>query len=563
MARAIGLDSAACAKLLNTRTMRIFILLLAATLILTSCGNKYSIPDGTKLFRYNESAGIRSLDPAFARDQANIWGVNQLFNGLVQLDDSLHVQPCIAKNWEISDDGTVYTFHLRNDVYFHQSEVFENSTRKVVAADVNYSLQRLIDEKTASPGRWVMNNVSRNSNNMLEIATPNDSTIEIELTQPFAPFLSLLAMQYCSVVPHEAVEFYGKDFGRNPVGTGPFVFKYWKEGLKLVMLKNPDYFETDSAGKQLPYLDGVVVTFIVEKQTAFMEFMQGNFDMISGIDPNYKDVLLDAEGNLKPEHDSKMYMTRIPYLNTEYLGISVKKESPGAINALQEQKIRLAINYGFDRRKMMRYLRNNIGYPGLYGMIPPGLSGYSEDSEFNFEYNPEKAKQLMAEAGFANGKNLPEILLQTTATYQDLCEYIQQQLAEINIKIKLDVVPPATLREMVSQSKAGFFRASWIADYPDAENYLSLFYSKNEVPNGPNYTHFADAEYDKLYEEAIAATSDSVRNVLYAKMNRMVMLQSPVVVLYYDMAVRFINKRIKGLKPNAMNLLDLKRVVKE
>jgi peptide/nickel transport system substrate-binding protein len=543
--------------------MRNFFLLFFVIFFFASCGNRYSIPDDTKLFRYNEPAGIRSLDPAFARDQANIWGVNQLFNGLVQLDDSLHVQPCIAKSWKISQNGLLYTFHLRNDVFFHESEVFGKSNRKVVAADVNFSLQRLIDDKTASPGRWVMNNVARNSNNNMKIATPNDSTVEIELTQPFTPFLSLLAMQYCSVVPHEAVEFYGKDFGHHPVGTGPFQFKYWKEGLKLVMLKNANYFETDSVGKRLPYLDGVVVTFIIEKQTAFMEFMQGNFDMISGIDPNYKDVLLDAEGKLKPEHESKMYMTRIPYLNTEYLGISVEKESAGAISALQEQNIRLAINYGFDRRKMMRYLRNNIGYPGLYGMIPPGLAGYSEDSQFNFEYNPEKAKQLLAEAGFAKGKNLPEIVLQTTATYQDLCEYIQQQLAEINIKIKLDVVPPATLREMVSQSKAGFFRASWIADYPDAENYLSLFYSKNEVPNGPNYTHFANAEYDKLYEKAIAATSDSDRNVLYTKMNRIVMLQSPVVVLYYDMAVRFINKRIKGLKPNAMNLLDLKMVVKE
>jgi len=529
------------------------ILALLIALIIASCGSRYSVPDNTKLFRYNEAAGIRSLDPAFARDQANIWGVNQLFNGLVQLDDSMHVQPCIAERWEISDDGIRYTFHLRNNIFFHQSEVFPNKTRNVVAADVNYSLQRLIDEKTASPGRWVMNNVARNDDNSLAV---------IELIQPFAPFLSLLAMQYCSIVPHEAIEFYGKDFGHNPVGTGPFMFKYWKEGLKLVMLRNPDYFETDSLGNKLPYLDGVVVTFIIEKQTAFMEFMQGNFDMISGIDPNYKDVLLDAEGNLKPEHESKIYMTRIPYLNTEYLGISVKKESTGAISALQEQKIRLAINYGFDRRKMMRYLRNNIGYPGLYGIIPPGLAGYTENSGFYFEYNPEKAKQLMTEAGFRNGQGLPEIVLQTTSTYQDLCEYIQQQLAEINIKIKLDVVPPATLREMVSQSKTGFFRASWIADYPDAENYMSLFYSKNEVPNGPNYTHFVNAKFDRLYESAVSEPNAEIRTGLYEKMNRIVMEQSPVVVLYYDMAVRFISKRIKNLHPNAMNLLNLKKVVK-
>ncbi|HBG70658.1 MAG: ABC transporter substrate-binding protein [Bacteroidetes bacterium GWF2_43_63] len=543
--------------------MRKLLPFIVVSLLLISCGRKHQVPENIKLFRYNEAAGIRSLDPAFARDQANIWGVNQLFNGLVQLDDSLQVKPCIAKSWEISDDGLLYTFHLRSDVFFHPSEVFNNQKRKVIAADVDYSLQRLADEKTASPGKWVLGNVACKSDGKLDIIVSNDTTVAIRLIKPFAPFLSLLSMQYCSVVPREAVEFYGKDFGHNPVGTGPFLFKYWKDGLKLVLLKNPDYFEIDKSGKRLPYLDGVVVTFIVEKHTAFMEFMQGNYDMISGLDPNYKDVLLDAAGNLKPEHNNKMYMTRIPYLNTEYLGISVQKSGGGAVSALQEQKIRLAVNYGFDRRKMMRYLRNNIGYPGLYGMIPPGLTGYAEDSEFCFEYNPSKSKQLLAEAGYPNGIGLPEIVLQTTATYQDLCEYIQQQLAEISIKIKLDVVPPATLREMVSQSKSGFFRASWIADYPDAENYMSLFYSKNEVPNGPNYTHFANAEFDRLYEEAVSSSNDSLRAELYEKMNRIIMEQAPVVVLYYDMAVRFVSNRIKGLEPNAMNLLVLKNVRKE
>ncbi len=532
-------------------------------LILVSCGNRYEVPEHIKLFRYNEPAGIRSLDPAFARDQANIWGVNQIFNGLVQLDDSLSLRPCIAKNWEISSDGRCYTFLLRSDVYFHQNEVFPHGTRKVVSDDVRFSLQRLTDPGVASPGRWVMNPVERNQDSTLHIETPDDSTVKIYLTKAFAPFLSLLAMQYCCIVPREAVSHYGKDFGRNPIGTGPFRFKYWKEGIKLVMLRNEQYFEQDSAGKALPYLDGIVVTFIVEKHTAFMEFMQGNFDMISGLDANYKDVLVDAEGKLKPEHDKKMYMTRIPYLNTEYLGISMKPTGEGKLDVLRQKSIRQAINYGFDRRKMMRYLRNNIGYPGLYGIIPPGLPGYEANSLNAFEYNPRKSKQLLEEAGFPDGKGLPEITLHTTASYLDLCEYIQQQLSQINIKIVLDVVPPATLREMVSQSKIQFFRASWIADYPDAENYLSLFYSKNEVPNGPNYTHFQHKEFDRLYEEAVSTPNDSVRFELYKKMNKLIIEESPVVVLYYDMAVRFVQKSIKGMKPNAMNLLNLKSVVKE
>ncbi|PLW94141.1 MAG: ABC transporter substrate-binding protein [Marinilabiliales bacterium] len=531
--------------------------------LFASCGSPYQVDEDIKLFRYNESAGIRSLDPAFAKDQANIWGVNQIYNGLVQLDDSLKVQPCIAESWEITDSNTLYIFHLRNDVFFHESPAFKNGTRTVTSHDIQYSLQRLVDEKTASPGRWVMENVGRNPDESLNINCPDDLTVQIRLKAPFSPFLSLLSMQYCSVVPQEAIEYYGEDFGRNPVGTGPFRFQYWKENVKLVLLKNENYFEKDESGNALPYLDGVVVTFIAEKHTAFMEFMQGNFDMISGLDPNYKDVLLNADGSLKEKHNSFMYMTRIPYLNTEYLGILIDPEAEGSLDVLQKQNIRLAMNYGFDRVKMMRYLRNNIGYPGLYGMIPPGLSGYHEDSATAFYCNPEKARQLLAEAGFPNGAGLPDITLQTTASYLDLCEYIQKELSAFGFKITLDVIPPATLREMVSQSKSPFFRASWIADYPDAENYLSLFYSPYTVPNGPNYTHFNNPEYDKLYRQSISTENDSVRQELYADMNAMIMAEAPVMVLYYDMAVRFINNRITGLKPNAMNLLNLKEVRKD
>lgn len=537
-------------------------LLLLFIALMASCGSPYQVNEDIKLFRYNESAGIRSLDPAFAKDQANIWGVNQIFNGLVQLDDSLRVKPCIAESWEITDSNTLYIFHLRNDVFFHESPAFENGTRKLTSYDVQYSLQRLVDEKTASPGRWVLENVDRNPDGSLNITCPNELTVQIRLKAPFSPFLSLLSMQYCSVVPKEAVDYYGEDFGHNPVGTGPFRFQYWKDNVKLVLLKNENYFEKDAAGNALPYLDGVVVTFIAEKHTAFMEFMQGNFDMISGLDPNYKDVLLNADGTLKEKHTNFMYMTQIPYLNTEYLGILIDPKAEGSLDILQKKNIRLAMNYGFDRVKMMRYLRNNIGYPGLYGIIPPGLAGYSDDSTNAFFYNPEKTRQLLAEAGFPNGTGLPEITLQTTAGYLDLCEYIQKELSAFGFKITLDVVPPSTLREMVSQSKSPFFRASWIADYPDAENYLSLFYSPYTVPNGPNYTHFNNPKYDNLYKQAISTENDSIRYKLYAKMNAMIMTDAPVIVLYYDMAVRFINKRISGLKPNAMNLLNLKEVRK-
>src|SRR5690606_20663331 len=223
--------------------------------------------DDSLIFRYNEAAGITSLDPAFSRNQANIWAVNQLFNGLVQMDDNLHVQPCIAKSWEVSDSGMTYTFHLRDDVLFHANECFENEEqRKVVAKDFKYSFERVRSTYLAAPGSWVFANV-------LTFDAPNDSTFVIYMKQPFPPFLGILSMKYCSVVPEEAVNFYGNSFREKPVGTGPFYFKIWAENEKLVLRKNTEYFEKDEEGNTLPYLESVAISFIPDKQSAFLEFI--------------------------------------------------------------------------------------------------------------------------------------------------------------------------------------------------------------------------------------------------------------------------------------------------
>ncbi|MDD5569777.1 MAG: ABC transporter substrate-binding protein [Bacteroidales bacterium] len=508
------------------------------------------------VFRYNESAGITSLDPVFAKDQANIWLTNQIFNGLVQFDDNLKIIPCIAKSWKISDDGLTYTFYLRNDVFFHDNKSFKNGkVRKVVASDFVFSFKRIIDNKITSPGAWVFNNVDKENNPFTAI---NDSVFQIKLKQLFPPFLGLLTMQYCSVVPKEAVEFYGNDFRSNPVGTGPFMFKMWEEGEKLVLLKNPNYFEFDG-NQRLPYLDAISVTFIIDKQISFLEFIKGNLDFISGIESSYKDELLTKTGELNPKYKDKFYVLSQPYLNTEYLAFLFSGDES---NPLQNKAIRQAINYGFDRNKMITYLRNNIGTPGLYGFVPLGMPYFDTKKINGYDYNPEKSKQLLREAGFPNGEGLSEIALSTNNSYLELCKYIQSQLSEVGIKIKIDVNPPATHRNMVANSKLLFFRGSWIADYADAENYLSLFYSKNFSPAGPNTTHFSDKIFDELFEKAQKEINDSLRNKYYEEMDNIVMQEAAVVVLYYDQVLRFVQNNISGLNCNPMNLLGLKRVKK-
>ncbi|NHA05975.1 ABC transporter substrate-binding protein [Mucilaginibacter sp. HC2] len=536
------------------------LILFSVLLIQLSACQSMAPDSGKTVFNINLEEGLTSLDPAFCRNHYTIWMDNQVFNGLVQINDSLKVIPCIARSWDISADGLLYTFHLRNDVYFHDDPHFAGGVgRKAVASDFVYSFGRLIDPKVASSGSWIFSDKVEGKNSF---TAPNDSTFNIRLKQPFAPFLSMLTAQYCSVVPKEVVEFYGKDFRSHPIGTGPFKFKYWKEGEVLVLLKNEKYWEKDSQGNRLPYLDAVKASFIADKQTSFLEFIKKKLDFLNDIDGSYRDDILTKSGKVTQKYKGKFVLNTAPYLNTMYLGIlvdtnlAIVKKSP-----LKILKVRQAINYAIDRQKMMKYLRNSMGTPGYEGFIPEGMPGFSKNVK-GYTYDPEKARQLLAEAGFPDGKNLPEISLATTVGYRSLIEYVQGQLDRIGIKTNVEITQGASLRELVSKNGINFFYGQWIADYPDGENYLSVFYSKNKIPFGPNYTGFNNKKFDALFEQTYHEKNDTARYALYQQMDGLVMEQSPVVVLYYDKLVNLYQNNISGYSLNGQNLLVLKRVVK-
>ncbi|MDA7758125.1 ABC transporter substrate-binding protein [bacterium] len=516
---------------------------------LVSC-DQNSLKDKDNLvFRYNEYKNITSLDPAFTRILPNIWATNQIFNGLVQLDDSLNVKPDIAKSWNISEEGLVYKFKLRQDVFFHESIVFKSKKRrKVIASDFVYSLNRLKDPKTASPGGWVLQNVK-------SLESVNDSLLKFTLKKPFPAFLGLLSMRYCSVVPHEAIEEYGEDFRSNPVGTGPFTFKRWEENVKLVFRKNPNYHETDIEGIPLPYLEAIAITFVPDIQSEFMLFIQGKTDLLNSLDNSYKDELLEPDGALQNKYLDKINMEKGPYLNTEYLGFYLDSKS----KVIKSPLIREAINIGFDRQKLVLYLRNNIGFKANKGFIPKGLPGHAAD-DFT-AYDSSKAALLVKEFKEKTGLE-PKITLSTDANYVDICEYLQRELQKIGIDIKIDVMPPATLKQARSSGKLEMFRSSWIADYPDAENYLSLLYSKNFSPTGPNYTHFSDPEFDVLFEKSFEISNPRKRAEIYQKMDSIAMKKHPMILLYYDQVIQFSQKNVEGLSINPINLLNLKRVRK-
>ena len=531
--------------------IKYYILYVFAITVLVGCSSNDSKNRDHLVFRYNEQYQISTLDPAFARNPSIIWPTNQLFNGLVQLDDSLNIRPDVAKNWQVSEDALQYTFTLRDDVQFHKHAQFKtkDSTRYVNASDFVYSFDRLTDPSVASPGSWVVSKVDY-------YKALNDSTFTIQLKKPFPAFLGLLSMRYCSVVPKEIVDFYGSDFRSNPIGTGPFKFKRWEEGIKLVLRKNELYYERDEAGNQLPYLEAVAITFLPDKQSEFLQFAQGNLDFLNSLDPSYKDELLTASGRLREKYQNEVNLSVSPQLNTEYIGFYLDSNT----KEVQSELLRKAINYGFDRQKMITYLRNGIGEPAEHGFIPMGLPGF--DYIKGYAYNPTLSRKLIKQYKKQSGNSDPMISIGTNSQYLDICEYIQRELQKAGLRVEINVMPPSTLRQMKSSGDLDAFRASWIADYPDAENYLSLFYSKNFTPNGPNYTHFKNAMYDSIYEHSLSMVDVESRKLDYKKMDSIIIAKAPIIPLYYDQVVRFTRKNISGLTPNPQNFLVLKRVKK-
>lgn len=532
----------------------IIITILCVVTAAFSCTNHTK--NNKTVFHYNEATGIASMDPAFAKNQSIMWAVHQVYNTLVETDSNLNIVPSLATRWTVSEDRKTYTFFLRNDVWFHDSPAFKNGKgRKMTAADVVYSLQRIIDKSTASSGAWIFNGKVDSLQGFKAI---NDTVFQLQLLQPFNPILGLLSMQYCSVVPQEVVAFYGKDFRTHACGTGPFKMVAWEEGQAMVLVKHEQYFEKDSSGLRLPYLDGIKISFFDSKATEFLLFQQGQLDFINDLDASFKDEVISKKGNLKKEWQGKITLVRHPYLNVEYLGMlvdtnnTVLKNSPTRYRA-----IRQAINYGFDRRKMMLYLRNSIGTPAESGFVPSGLPSFNAEKVKGYYYNPAKAKQLLKEAGFTASNPLPAIKLLTIPIYADLASFIARELEDVGITVQVEVVQKSFLLEQTAKSQAIFFRGSWIADYPDAENYLSCFYSRN--PSPPNYTRYKNPAFDLLYEQALVATSDSARYLLYQQMDQLLMNDAPVVPLWYDEVFRLVQPHVKGFSPNALNLLELRR----
>ncbi len=533
--------------------MKVLIALMSCFVLLTSCLMDKDTGIQPNVFHYNQHNNITSLDPAYAKSQNNIWAVNHIFSTLLRLDDTLNIQPGIAKSWSVSEDARTYTFTLRDDVLFHDNECFSNlQERTVTAHDVVYSYERLMDTVLNAPGSWIFAGKIADE---VPFEALNDTTFVLRLKNSFAPLLSLLTMQYCSIVPKEAIDHYGSDFYTHPVGTGPFKFKRWLSNQGLFLLKNEEYYDKDNYPQN--NIEGVRTSFIGERSIAFLELVNGRIDFFTGLESSYINTALTPDGTLRDQYSDKMKFIKAPYLNFEYLGLN--PNAPDAHPLLKEQAFRQALNYGVDRSLMLSSLRNNIGVPADAGVVTRGLPSYDPEKVKGYTYDKAKARAVLA----SYDPSLLEtpIVVHTSKDYLDLTTYIAKQWEDLGLRVKIDVMESAVLRNAMRNGDVGVFRASWIADYPDGESFLSMFYSQNPAP--PNYTRYQCEDFDQLYDSAMKERVEEEKIAKYQAMDRLLVEDAPVVFLFYDEVSLFVNNDVDGLSRNALNLLHVDGIIKK
>ena len=546
------------------------------SLFLLSCGDGQISKDAT--FTYNEPQGLTTLDPAMAGISGPIHIGGHIFECLVELDTNGAIKPGLAKSWSVDASGLNWTFSLRTDVLFHKDSCFGSPsfTRAFKASDVKFSFERICDARTKTTGFWIFRDRLKGASEYNEnskngradqdfegIKVINDSTVTLVLTKPFAPLLSLLTMPYCRIVPKEAIQKYGEAFGNHPIGTGPFMLHHWEQDRFIELKRNPAFHEFDEEGKRLPYLDTVIVQFIKDTKTEFLEYDNGNLDMILSIDPIFLPKVLENDKLTEAYADHILF--REEAQDIVFCGIMLDGKANAETSSMplwKTAKLRQALNYAIDRKALCKYVLKGKGIPAEHGPLSPSMPGFSPDV-YGYTYDPAKTKALLAEAGYPGGKNLPEIPLQSgnNATTVQVVEALQQQWLKFGIKTSLRQVNFPEHSAMMHSGKLGFWRGNWIADYPDPENVLALFYSKMASPKGLNDTRYFNRSVDSLYELSLwPGLSSEQRFKAYNQMERIIIEEAPWVFLYYTVNYRLAQSPVIGLRPGIFGTLSLERV---
>lgn len=534
---------------------------------------------GGGVLTYYESAFFTSIYPLSVKEVVGAHIAAQIYEGLTRLNPrSLEVEPGLAESWEIDSTGTRYVFKLRKDVYFHDDGCFPGGKGRLVTAyDVEWALKQICKPSGDNLSKWLFEGrvkgctehymaLMRGEKTAVEpaIKATDSFTLEIELERPVSFFLDLLAMPNAGIYPREAREKYGVDMRVRAVGTGPFMVDKVDESEKTVILKrNPKYWRKDKWGNQLPYIDRIVMRVIPENKMAFLEFTKGRLAFVDELPLELIPEILNEDGTLKEEYKRFEWETeggrspqRTPELALYYLGF-LTTASP-----FNDVRVRKAFNYAVDREAIVNGLLHGVGIPARYGVVPPALVGYEARQVEGYTYNPEKAKKLLAEAGYPNGEGFPEVTLIVNSgggRNIQIAGVVQRQLAEVlNINIKIETLPWDQHLDKIEKGEAKFFRLGWIADYPDPSTFLMLFHSKYIGKEGErsyiNVTRFSDSRVDELIDRGFEALTREEAYGYYQKADQAIIDQAPIIPLYYYERVALLQPNLRNFWINPLHL---------
>ncbi len=530
-------------------------------------------------FRTNEEEYFKTLYPLNITEVVAHRICDEIFEGLVTFDDStLAVIPALASTWEIDPTATKYTFHLHKGVFFHDDPCFQNGKgRELKAQDIKYCFDRLCYHNPAdNQGFWIFKGVVKGANEYDSLTANkiipdsgvsgvkiiDDYTIEVELERPYAVFLARLGLIFGKVYPHEAIEKYGGEIRIHPIGTGPFYMKVNKENQVTFLARNPDYWRKDEFGNQLPYLDALRISFIKEKKNELLEFSKGNSDLVYRFPLEMIDEIVDYKHQLRPEYKS-FQLQFMPQISIQYYGF----QHLGKI--FNNADVRRAFCYAIDRQKLCDFTLKGTGFPAIYGSVPPGTGTFDAKTVKGFSFDPAKAREYMAKAGFPKGKGFPKVTLELNSggsRNSQVAEALKKMIEEtLGIQLDLLIVPWAQHTEAVETAKTDFYRLGWQADYPDAENFLNLFHSKY-VPDDINQKTYINSfrykskVFDSYFDEAVATIDETKRNALYTKADQQVIDDAIVLPIYYDVDYRLLQPNVRNCPQNAMEQRDFSEV---
>ncbi|MBL7917928.1 MAG: ABC transporter substrate-binding protein, partial [Bacteroidia bacterium] len=401
--------------------------------------------------------------------------------------------------------------------------------------------------------------------NVSGVVVANDSTIVLKMASPSSGFLNILAMPGCFIYPKEAADKYGADMRTKAVGTGPFFVETLKEGEVIIMKKNVNYWGVDEHGNKLPYLDGVKWSFIREKKSEILKFKAGDLDMIYRIPVEmFSEIMGDLSDAKSKKNDFQIITS--PALNTNFLGFNLQTNPVWA-----KKEVRQAFNYAIDRNKIAVFTIQGEGTAAEYGMVPYTEAfekeGYNYKALKGYTFDPAKAKELLKAAGYPDGKGFPEVTLEINSGGGDrnilVAEVIQSMLKEnLNVKVNINTVPLAEHIENAQSGKTDFFRYGWIADYPDPETFLTLFYGKH-LPANPqdksyiNIFRYKNERFDSLFAASQVEPDVAKRFDLLSRAENIMLEDAPFMPIFYDENFKLEQKGVRNLPENAINYIDL------